>query len=106
MPTYIDVDKTLNRLPDDLPYKSSVKRVLLQAPEENVVPKSEVDKIFEEFEKSIALKMPAKITPIFKRDLDYSHGVIDGKSEALFEVLVLIAELKKKYTEGNNENTK
>ena len=66
----------------------------------DVVPKSEVKKIFEEIEKSVALKMPAKITPIFKRGLDYSHGVIDGKREALFEVLVLIAELKEKYTGG------
>ena len=56
--------------------------------------------IFEEIEKSVALKMPAKITPIFKRDLDYSHGVIDGKRYASLEVLVLLAELKKKYTEG------
>jgi hypothetical protein len=63
--------------------------------------KSEVAReIFEEIEKSVALKMPAKLTPIFKRDLDYSYGVIDGKRDALFEVLVLLAELKKKYTEG------
>lgn len=55
--------------------------------------------IFEEIEKSVVLKMPAKITPIFKRDLDYSYGVADGKRDALLEVLVLIAELKKKHTE-------
>lgn len=29
---YIDVEKTLELIPDDLPYKASVKRVLLQAP--------------------------------------------------------------------------
>ena len=34
---YIDVDKTLKKLPDDLPYKASVKRVLMQAPEVDVV---------------------------------------------------------------------
>ena len=63
-------------------------------------PRAEVAReIFEEIEKSVALKMPEKITPIFKRDLDYSYGVIDGKRDALFEVLVLLAELKKKYTE-------
>ena len=33
----IDVDKTLQDLPDDLPYKASVKRVLIQAPEEDAV---------------------------------------------------------------------
>lgn len=34
---YIDADKLLNRLPDDLPYKASVKRVLIQAPTADVV---------------------------------------------------------------------
>ena len=34
---YVDVNKLLNRLPDDLPYKASVKRVLTQAPEADVV---------------------------------------------------------------------
>lgn len=29
----VDADWILNHLPDDLPYKDSVKRVLLQAPE-------------------------------------------------------------------------
>ena len=37
MSRYIDADELLNRLPDDLPYKSSVKRVLIQAPTEDVV---------------------------------------------------------------------
>lgn len=32
MARYIDADALLNRLPDDLPYKASVKRVLMQAP--------------------------------------------------------------------------
>ena len=34
---YIDVDKTLKNLPDDLSYKASVKRVLMQAPEADAV---------------------------------------------------------------------
>lgn len=34
---YIDADKLLTTLPDDLPYKASVKRVLMQAPSEDVV---------------------------------------------------------------------
>ena len=34
---YIDADALLNNLPDDLPYKASVKRVLIQAPTEDVV---------------------------------------------------------------------
>ena len=37
MSRYIDVDELLTRLPDDLPYKASVKRVLTQAPTADVV---------------------------------------------------------------------
>jgi hypothetical protein len=41
MARYIDADALLSRLPNDLPYKASVKRVLMQAPDVDVVPKSE-----------------------------------------------------------------
>ena len=34
---YIDADAQLSRLPDDLPYKASAKRVLIQAPTADVV---------------------------------------------------------------------
>jgi rubrerythrin len=37
MSRYIDADKLLNSLPDDLPYKASVKRVLTQAPTADAV---------------------------------------------------------------------
>ena len=37
MNRYVNVDRLLNRLPDDLPYKASVKRVLTQAPDADVV---------------------------------------------------------------------
>lgn len=37
MAKYIDADALLSRLPDDLPYKGSVKRVLMQAPTADVV---------------------------------------------------------------------
>ena len=37
MSKYINVDKLLNSLPEDLPYKASVKRVLIQAPSADVV---------------------------------------------------------------------
>ena len=45
MARYIDADALLQMLPDDLPYKGSVKRVLMQAPDADVVPKSEVEKL-------------------------------------------------------------
>ena len=34
---YIDADALLTKLPNDLPYKASVKRVLMQAPTADVV---------------------------------------------------------------------
>lgn len=55
--------------------------------------------IFEEIEKEVASKIPMKIQ-LFKDDRDFEGGFINGKTDALFDVLVLIAELKKKYTEG------
>ena len=39
MARIVDADWILNNLPDDLPYKDSVRRVLLQAPELEVIPK-------------------------------------------------------------------
>ena len=39
---YIDADALLERLHNDLPYKDSVKRVLTQAPDADVVPRVEL----------------------------------------------------------------
>lgn len=50
MPRFIDVDALLNKLPNDLPYKGSVKRVLIQAPTVDVVPKSEVERLNKELD--------------------------------------------------------
>ena len=47
---YVDADKLLQQLPNDLPYKGSVKRVLIQAPAEDVV---EVEKVAEMFAEQI-----------------------------------------------------
>lgn len=54
MARYIDVDKVLKELPDDLPYKASVKRVLMQAPEADVV---------ESNEKHIPKKLKVEVVP-------------------------------------------
>ena len=59
----------------------------------------EVARILRELEKSVALKIPMEFRPIFKDDRNFEDGFRDGKHDALIEVLVLIAELKKKYTE-------
>lgn len=42
---YIDADDLLSKLPDDLPYKASVKRVLIQAPTADVVSKEDLKDI-------------------------------------------------------------
>ena len=85
MPKYFDSDELLKKLPDDLPYKASVKRVLIQAPAADVVPKSEVAREiiaeFKEMAKSRLLECGLYLA-VFKNTLAYVEE-----------------ELKKKYTE-------
>ena len=133
MARYIDADALLSKnSPVCILHNktASVKRVLMQAPTADVVPRSEDEirggsfcfelakveergkqlmrehdskiarEIFEEVEKSVHSKIPKQIHPIFKNDRDFGDGFRDGKTDALIEVLVLISELKKKYTEG------
>jgi hypothetical protein len=45
MKKHVDVEPLLNNLPDDLPYKASVKRVLTQAPSADVAPMEEVNRL-------------------------------------------------------------
>ena len=45
MSEYKDIDEILKKLPDDLPYKASVKRVLMQAPAADVVPREMFDQL-------------------------------------------------------------
>ena len=83
MARYINVNELLNNLPDDLPYKASVKRVLIQAPTADVVPKSEVERIFKNID---------GITDLFAK------GIISE-----LEMYDMIANLKKKYTESEDK---
>lgn len=112
MPRYTDVDALLNELPDDLPYKASVKRVLMQAPAADVVPKSEVKKIFEKLkERECSNSVCAwcvHASAYGRRNEECDKPYIDknGKEQkacyvyAKFESLIdnELAELKKKYT--------
>ena len=79
MAEYKDIDEILKTLPDDLPYKASVKRVLIQAPTADVVPRSEVERIFDEVDSMLDLV-----------------GAMVGLD---IRVYGKYAELKKKYTE-------
>lgn len=126
MARYTDVDALLSRLPDDLPYKASVKRVLIQAPTADVAPKSEVEKLEHEIEtlkdnnehlavmleetkieleamrgaansykmhyENLARKIFMDIDRVVEK---YSMGDIEYPA-----FLNIIAEFKKKYTEG------
>lgn len=54
--------------------------------------------IFEEIIKPIYYKIPPKLRPIFRSDSrDFDGGYRDGKTDAFVEVLMLIAELERKY---------
>ena len=107
-----------------------VQRAIRNAPTADVVPKSEVEalkhqlemiidegeywegkfsvaqsaieNIFEEMKKSVASKLPMQVRPAGNYD-DFTDGFRDGKTDALIEVLVLIAKLKKKYTESEDK---
>lgn len=105
---YDRLEKTID--PDE-PYLSERRELLsdcgrelsfyndvIEMLEADVIPKSEVEKIFEELKESVASKIPVKIRPI-GNDVDFTDGFRDGKTDALIEVLVLIANFKKKYTE-------
>ena len=90
MTRYIDADALLQRLPDDLPYKASVKRVLMQAPTADVAPKSEFAReIFAEIDRTLDNYHAACLPVGAIEAYTYYEG---GLGEA-------IAELKKKYTE-------
>ena len=102
MARYIDADALIAEYDRvHIGQAGGARKLMVDAPAADVVPRAEVAReIFEEIERKVASKIPMKFTPIFKRDLGYDAGVIDGKHAAFYEVLVLIAELKKKYTEG------
>lgn len=120
MARYIDADELLNKLPDDLPYKASVKRVLIQAQEAEVVPRAELDAMrgaansykmhYEEAKQEadrLAVELEAenalrevRIERIFaeieKFFTKYAPYTTISKDD--------IAELKKKYTEDSDES--
>ena len=107
MARYIDADELLNKLPDVLPYKASVKRVLMQAPEADVVPKSEVERVY--YNLQAVLEERAETKQEIAREIfeeidtlvdDWKHSYIQS-----IQFIAELAELKKKYTEEKkNEN--
>jgi len=66
------------------------------------------NEIFAEIAREVYSKIPDKILPItiaeMRNPLNYEDGLNFGSRNAYFDTLKIIAELKKKYTEGANEN--
>ena len=101
MARYIDADELLSKLPADLPYKTSVKRVLMQAQEADVVPKSEVERVYYNLQAVLEERAETKqeiAREIFEEiyeDCFDQYGYIDYEA---------LAELKKKYTGGEKND--
>ncbi len=98
---YIDADALLERLPNDLPYKDSVKRVLTQAPDADVVPRETVERIFEEIEKKVKRSVAIYMEEINKEHIKDTplYDRCSGSIFALRNLEDFLAELKKKDTE-------
>ena len=91
MARYIDADALLSRLPDNLPYKASVKRVLIQAPDADIVPKSD-----EQMKADLAREIFDDIEKTLPNDLPLMSTII----------IPYLKKFKDKYVkENNDENT-
>ena len=80
--------------------KKNFKQIIEEHPAVDVVPKSEVEKIFEEIEKEItwAIEHNYCVRTEFEDSTELYHS-INGRINALRGMDYFIAELKKKYTE-------
>lgn len=88
MARYIDADEVLRKLPDDLPYKASAKRVLMQAPEANVAPIADtVRKMQSEIKKyySQPKYLPTPRHPIRHTTIDLLFVVVDQIAKEMLE---------------------
>ena len=95
MPRYADIDAILSALPDDLPYKASVKRVLMQAPEADVVPRSEYDAVVSAVDNSTKefLKLHDKYQDI-KREAENYKSIAEYQQKLSIDRYFEIKQLK------------
>lgn len=117
MARYADIDTILNELPDDLPYKASVKRVLMQASEADVVPRFEAEnyKSIAEYQQKLSIDRYFEIKQL-KQELDRAKADVAREIFEELEKFVSVRikvdgvirydirdkfiKVKKKYTEG------
>jgi hypothetical protein len=95
-------DQIIDTNPNDLGYKVLTQFIaaLNHAPIADVAPRAEVEKIFEEIEK-IRLKEIHKCETLREKESDPSERKYwEGGYNSLRQLSYWIAELKKKYTEG------
>lgn len=107
--SFVETLSTADVVPKSESEFDSIPVEAAQALKEKAVEKAKAEvarEIFEELYKSVASKIPMEIRPIFKEDMDFDVGFINGKRDALLDVLVLLAELKKKYTERKEDEGK
>lgn len=101
MAEYIDRESLLKHLPDDLPYKASVKRVLMQPLAADVVPREDADRL-RHILNSYAIQYGT-----VKDQKEVIDRIKQDTAREIFAVVdtlgtynpTLYAELKNKYTE-------
>ena len=104
MSEYINRDELLKMLPDDLPYKASVKRVLMQAQTADVVPKSEYDSLKKLFN-DMTQEAKGYLNRLYGIRAEVAREIFAEINEECFDQYGYInyealAELKNKYTEA------
>ena len=83
---------------------SKLIRKQIDNPAADVVPRTEIEKIFFELARKLNQMLPFKSSSFINGEpLGNSFDL--GKEKTIYEILNFLAELEKKYAGGNNENT-
>lgn len=112
MARYIDADKLIEHI-NNMPWKmdsaSEITKFIFlstveEAPTTDVVPKSEVEQIFEEIDTTIIAEIDLSNAVLTELECaEELYNRTKGEVWALCKIQDFIAELKKQYTEGRYE---